>query len=144
MMTVKNRPGQIVKIPPTLPTLLLPSPLPSVTIRPDLQRTAIRALHPLLPSDLPQVFQAILPTWKKNLSDGFTIHGSPSPSDLLSPHYTPNLRSLEGMSQSDLQDGLKIFLAGDTKNQGHGFQIGLTDPLIDVGPVSPTKMVLPP
>jgi hypothetical protein len=98
MMTVKNRPGQIVKIPPTLPTLLLPSPLPSVTIRPDLQRTAIRALHPLLPSDLPQVSQAILPRWEKNLSDGFTIHGSPSPSDSLSPHYPPNLRSLEGMS----------------------------------------------
>jgi hypothetical protein len=104
MMTVKNRPSQIVKIPPTLPTLILPSPLPSVTIRPDLQRTAIRALHPLLPSDLPQVFQAILPTWKKNLSDGFTIHGSPSPSDLLSPHYTPNLRSLEGMSLSLIEE----------------------------------------
>jgi hypothetical protein len=103
MMTVKNRPGQIVKIPPTLPTLILPSPFPSVTIRPDLQRTAIRALHPLLPSDLPQVFQAILPTWEKNLSDGFTIHGSPSPSDSLSPHYTPNLRSLEGMSLSVIQ-----------------------------------------
>jgi len=95
---LKNRPGRIVQIPPTLPTLLLPSPLPSVTIRPDLQRTAIRALHPLLPPDLPQGFQAIFPTWEKNLPDGFTVHTSPSPSDLLSPHYPPNLRSLEGMS----------------------------------------------
>jgi hypothetical protein len=89
MMTVKNRPGQIVQIPPTFPALLLPSPFPGVTIRPDLQRTAIRALHPLLPSDLPQGFQAILPTWEKNLPHGFMVHASPSPSDLLSPALYP-------------------------------------------------------
>jgi hypothetical protein len=100
MMTVKNRPGQIVKIPPTFPTLILPSLFPSVTIRPDLQRTTIRALHPLLPSDLPQVFQTILPTWKKNLSDGFTVHASPSPSDFLVPALSLKSPILEGMSRS--------------------------------------------
>ena len=31
------------------------------------------------------------------------------------------------------QDGLKIFLIGDAKNQRHGFQIGLTDALVDAG-----------
>jgi hypothetical protein len=83
MMALKNRPGKVVKIPPTPTTFILPGPFPRVTIRPDFQRTAIGAFHPFLPPLFPQVFQAIFPTWEKNLPYCFTFHPSTSFSHFL-------------------------------------------------------------
>jgi len=78
MMALKNRPGKVVKIPPKLTTFI------PLTIHPDFQRAAIRAFHSFLPPLFPQVFQAIFPTWEKNLPYCLTVHPSTSFSDSLS------------------------------------------------------------